>query len=108
MIICSPFCLKQHNWTPVKVVDLPNNIPPYRFAGHSIHALLRVCLVVAANEINGTAQKLHIFSFLVPDVPSRFLLPLQDQRPLVFDVCPYHGHASHLKLSIGTVFTILR
>lgn len=96
--ICNSSWLKQHNWTTVKVVELPNDIPPFRFAASPIHALFGVCLLGMVNDNKDTAQKIHLLSFVLRDVPIAFLLGFQDQRRLGFDMCLRHGPDSQLKV----------
>lgn len=56
--ICSEPWLKDSNWTPVRKIPLPNNMHPFRFAGHPVHAMYAACLVSLVHDIRDLMLRL--------------------------------------------------
>lgn len=70
---CNESWLSKVGWTPVKRIDFPDDIPPFRFAGHPIRALYGVCLSGKLTYIQGHLHPLHLFAFVLLDCPNPFL-----------------------------------
>lgn len=97
--IYSEAWLEKTGWKSIKRVVLYEEVPPFRFSGHHIRALYGVCLSAVITDIKGSLHTLNLFSFVLPDVSTPFLLGLKDQRLLDFDICLRLNKASHLKIS---------
>ena len=97
--ICSEPWLRQSNWHPIKIILLPPDMRPFRFAGHPIHTMYAVCLIA---ELTDSSGKVHLFrqvTFVLPDTPIPFLVGLQIKGTLSFDLCLRVNTDSHLKIN---------
>ena len=97
--ICSESWLSDIKWNPVKVRSLPATIKPFRFASHPIAPNYLACLVAKISDINGNHHYLRQVVFVLPSVPIPFLLGLQTQRSLGFDLCLRQQNGSHVCVS---------
>ena len=72
---------------------------PFRFAGHPIHAIYAVCLIAELTNSSGNVHLFRQVAFVLPPTPIPFLVGLQIQRTLSFDLCPRRNTDSHLKIN---------
>lgn len=106
--ICSEEWLTKSRRIPLKKIDLPSNMSPFRFAGHPIYALYGVQLAASIADIQGQTHSRKLFVYVLPPTPSSFLLGLTDQRRLGFDISLTENHSSYLRVSSwDTVFPLV-
>jgi len=97
--ICSEPWLQSANWKPIKILSLPQNVKPFRFAGTSVPALHAACLIGKVTNTRGNTHILRQVVFVLPPTPIPFLVGLQTSRSHSFDICLRQGNSSHLKVN---------
>jgi len=99
--LCTSSWLQAAGWTPIKTIQVPAHVHPFRFAGVPIHAIQAVCLVAKLRDTQGKDHILRLVAFLLPSsTPIPFLLGLQALRSKSVDLCLREAnHASHAKIN---------
>ena len=106
--ICSDKWLSDLKSTPVQSRQLSPNINRFRFAGHPVPPKLLACLIAKIKDINRNVHDIRQVVFILPSIPIPFLLGLQTQRALHFDVCLLEQNGSHCSTSRfrGYMYTV--
>ena len=94
--ICSETWLSELKWIPIQTRQLPPTIKPFRFAGNPVPPQQLACLLAKIIDINGKTNYLRQVVFILPWIPFPFLLGLQTQRALRFDLCLRQESGSHV------------
>ena len=96
--ICSEDWLSKANWQPIIIQKLPQKSKPFRFAGHPVAPKYIACLLCKLKDINGNFHLFRQSVYVLPSLPIPFLLGLQVQRSLGFDICLRVEKGSHIKI----------
>lgn len=100
--------LEKANWAPPQMVELPANMPPFRFAGHLVRAMYGVKLAATLTDNPGRRHVLMMFAYFLLSTLMPFLIGVTNQRRLVFDLCLREQHWSHLHNSfMANIFLLL-